>query len=192
MGALVSDHDHPSAESTQKKLTRPWSTRCCTAATMPWSPKSSARPASLGKTSTGRPQWPWRITPRRWSVPGTWSSMRCASTASSCRMPAVAQDFCEVRVQRVAPGGVVVQVRQLDMVDPVTGPREGGGHRGVVGSVLLQGTTGQPDPQRPLGASPVEDLLHPLGDPPVVGEGRDRVVPVVVPDLEEGPRLAEH
>ena len=58
VGRSLSDHDHPSSESTQNRLIRPASTRVRTASSMPLCSASRADPPSDGKSSTGRPHDP--------------------------------------------------------------------------------------------------------------------------------------
>ena len=64
VGMSLSDHDHPSRESTQNRLTRPASTSGRTASSMPLCSASRAEPPSDGKSSTGRPHEPCRTTSR--------------------------------------------------------------------------------------------------------------------------------
>ena len=121
------------ASRRSRACTRPASTRCRTASTMPLFSESQAQPASEGNTQHRPAPVAVRDDRRGRRRAPAPAARRCARAppASSCRAAHAAPPdrAVRMRVERVAPRGVVVQVRHLAQGHLVPGPAQRGGHR---------------------------------------------------------------
>src|ERR1700722_14595351 len=107
---------------------------------MPLFSKSQARPCSDGKTSTGRPKWPYAMT---FSGPSSTCSRRMGIDHRCDQVG-------EGGVQGVAPGDVVMGVAHRTELDLVAQPAQRRGDLLVVGQVLLHQAAGYRDGDRPV------------------------------------------
>ena len=98
----------------------------------PTTPRSPAarRCRARREARNGRPQWPWTTTLPAAPIAGEYSS--------AWRPPPGSQQVGQVGVQRVAPGRVVVQVRDLALLSPSAAAISR-----LVLEVLLAGALGQ-------------------------------------------------